>query len=884
MRVNVHYSNYRLYKSCLLLTAIAAARGASSATNPQTTASSEERPVVAQSAASAQEGNGPAPSLDAKRLGVVFNNDINNILHLSSGKDITVEEYRFAVNRLLDLSPGLLAQNVGMPDPVIYRSKVATTWDKYHAEVTRTVWPETTPEDAERQAAAMRRLLELGTDPLSVTIQVCRERGVPIVASYRMNAEDFYGGELDLSDFGRQHKDLRIPGRNCLDPARDEVYKHRMDIFAEIANDYDIDGIEFDFRRWYFMVSEPIENHPVLTRMLADTRKMLDETAQRKGRPRMILGVRIGPMLEGAFRQEDFPGAYYGEPTNQSCRNLGLDVKTWVDERLVDYVCPTLFSPMGLPRTREFVDLAKGTGIGVYPTLSYTPRWAHYDGPLAPDSEETRLRHLRDICAEALKCYDDGADGVSLFNWFPYSMPTPGNDSPGWGRKRDWPAGYRPDAPAFAWVQQVVTPKLGKPDALRETMAQDLPQALRIPGPWKPHIVRLLNGDPPVLLPAQFQIVTERWNRVVAVPYIVYMPEKDRLLMLVGCDYPHHAMVLTSDDHGANWTEPRPICLDKDGKTTPGLGTSLTYLGDGKLVLATDRLWFSADYGETWGGPDGQPEPAPIPPTPEDKTWNLWDPMLVLREPGGVRLVQTGYAMDNEWYAGGKGPGYSNGCLRFSNDEGRTWVDAVAPPSWKGANEVALLRAANGDLVAACRTDIPARFKGETLDHFEGLAVSVSADGGRAWSDLNRLYDWGRHHPCMVLMPNGDIVMTYVVRKGYTDNADGFIQFGIEAIVSRDNGRSWDLDHRYILHTWPSNRKGPEAWWASSQATSSVLLPDGSILTAFGTGYRCQAGPGGSCPRDAGLVSWRLSDRPLNADRTITDAPHDSDLRNVFTP
>ncbi|GIS59342.1 MAG: hypothetical protein CM1200mP2_15670 [Planctomycetaceae bacterium] len=33
-----------------------------------------------------------------------------------------------------------------------------------------------------------------------------------------------------------------------------------------------------------------------------------------------------------------------------------------------------------------------------------------------------------------------------------------------------------------------------------------------------------------------------------AVPYIVNMPEKDRVLMLVGCDYPHRAFVLTSDD------------------------------------------------------------------------------------------------------------------------------------------------------------------------------------------------------------------------------------------------------------------------------------------------------------------------------------------------
>ncbi len=48
-------------------------------------------------------------------------------------------------------------------------------------------------------------------------------------------------------------------------------------------------------------------------------------------------------------------------------------------------------------------------------------------------------------------------------------------------------------------------------------------------------------------------------------------------------------------------------------------------------------------------------------------------------------------------------------------------------------------------------------------------------------------------------MPNGDMVMTYVVRKGYIDASDGYPQFGIEAVVSRDNGRTWDMDHRHLF-------------------------------------------------------------------------------------
>src|SRR5438445_10410098 len=60
-----------------------------------------------------------------KSLGSILNNDINNILGVLSGAKTTPAEYKKAVLHLLDAKPGVLAQNVGMPDPVIYRSQVA---------------------------------------------------------------------------------------------------------------------------------------------------------------------------------------------------------------------------------------------------------------------------------------------------------------------------------------------------------------------------------------------------------------------------------------------------------------------------------------------------------------------------------------------------------------------------------------------------------------------------------------------------------------------------------------------------------------------------------------------------------------------------------------
>jgi hypothetical protein len=407
---------------------------------------------------------------------------------------------------------------------------------------------------------------------------------------------------------------------------------------------------------------------------------------------------------------------------------------------------------------------------------------------------------------------------------------------------------------------------------------------------WTSHKIIETNGSASgISLPAKHQIVTQGWNRVVAVPYIVYMSEKDRILMLVNCDYPHQAMVLSSDDHGTTWSQLNYLHIDSVGKTDTGMGIGLTYLGNGKVltVSGTEKgtwIWFSSDYGKTWN------DKAIFPLTSDGLTFNFgWDPPLIDKDrlTGKVsRVLAGGYILNTSLYEGAATAGYSVGGIRLSHDRAQTWGEVINVPEWLGVNEVAFVRALNGDIVAACRTDWPDRFRKVNLDHYEGLGVSISKDNGKTWSKVNKLYDWGRHHPCMVVLKNGDIVMTYVVRKGYPDTDNGYPQFGIEAIVSHDHGQAWDLDHRYILSYWMGIQKGPDAWYNSSQATSTLQLSDGSLLTAFGTGYRALdlTGNGRPLPRDVGLVIWNLNTGVVNSERTITNAPYDSPERNEFNP
>ena len=381
------------------------------------------------------------------------------------------------------------------------------------------------------------------------------------------------------------------------------------------------------------------------------------------------------------------------------------------------------------------------------------------------------------------------------------------------------------------------------------------------------HAVLQLNGDKePVSLPAELQWISKPWdNENAQMPYLVYMPEKDRLLMIASCRKPCKAGLTDSDDQGRTWSPRRWMSVDKEGHPSGGV-LGLTYLGGGNLMAfpgGLDPLWVSSDYGKTWK-----------PRSP--KSWptgkHTWDPLLVVRDADGriERLAEGCWKPTGVPWATAGDP-YSQGYFCYSRDEGDAWTDPVKVPQWLGVNEITMLIAKNGDWVAACRVDYPQRYAHHGLDHYGGLGVSISKDQGKTWSDMKMLHEWGRHHPSMVLLPDGRILMSYVVRLGYPNTEEGFPQFGVEAVLSDDNGQTWDLDHRYILAKWVGNLKGEDFWFCSVQSSSTVLLPDGTLVTAFGTGFtnapdsewRNTNAPCW-CKMDVALVRWRLDGQPLD--------------------
>jgi hypothetical protein len=111
------------------------------------------------------------------------------------------------------------------------------------------------------------------------------------------------------------------------------------------------------------------------------------------------------------------------------------------------------------------------------------------------------------------------------------------------------------------------------------------------------------------------------------------------------------------------------------------------------------------------------------------------------------------------------------------------------------------------------------------------LYQADSEDYGRTWSDIRKLDIWGLP-PHMLKLSDGRILCAYGHRRD---------PFSIRAVLSYDNGRTWDSNNIVTLHQWEDQ---PDMGYPSS-----IEIGKGEILTIFYCSRRDKPGP--ECPYKA---------------------------------
>jgi len=291
---------------------------------------------------------------------------------------------------------------VSSTDPVPYPSKVASQYG----------WRQT---ECERTSPVYRRWYQFyqhvrneGWDIPQMVSDRAEQMGLEFIPSMRMNDLHFCQKlppeEHPLTgEWYLKHKGLIIdPGHKWAryewsflapDFTHREVRDFRLAQAREIIDRYAVDGFETDWTRHYVYFPEDKAQPDLITDMMREVRRCLDQRGAQLGR-RLLFVARVANNID-------------------ECLKIGHDVRTWVRERLVDYLVPSSpsrYISLDMP-IREWAELVDGTPIEVHPSTESACWCGNGQAPL----EMYR--------AAAINQYNMGAHGFYVFNLFCRGYP-----------------------------------------------------------------------------------------------------------------------------------------------------------------------------------------------------------------------------------------------------------------------------------------------------------------------------------------------------------------------------------------------------------------------------------------------------------------------------
>lgn len=268
---------------------------------------------------------------------------------------------------------------------------------------------------SERIYYPMREYILAGGNPVREVYDAVRETKMAFFFSYRMN--DWHFVEFDdydryptLDRFYVEHPEYRIGHPNNENPVGwdiknprqqnysiPDVRRHYLMLLTELAEEYDIDGLELDLMRSpnFFPLDRLEEGTAAMADFVRSVRTMLDRIGLERGKT-LPLCVRV-------------PHRY------AYCARIGLDIKGWVENGWVQMVnvSSSYFHTEAL-ELEEYRSALQGARIYGEEQMVMNNAVNRYGWP----SERRTPTQVLETTAHAF--LRRGADGVSLYN-FPFT-------------------------------------------------------------------------------------------------------------------------------------------------------------------------------------------------------------------------------------------------------------------------------------------------------------------------------------------------------------------------------------------------------------------------------------------------------------------------------
>jgi Uncharacterized protein conserved in bacteria len=286
-----------------------------------------------------------------------------------------------------------------------------------------------TMRDGDKRAREnLLRIIESGRQPLELVAKRAHEHGMKCFASFRMGAfydpdeYPFFNGAIydEYLECRQWDKDGNITFN--MSYAHPRFRQFIRNILTEAASFQDVDGINMDFCRYpYVFGYEPI---------------LVDAFKEMYGIDRRDEKVAASDIQSWHRYKADIMTAFIRE-TRQviggkkiSVRvpwcgyfEFGLDVKTWVDEHLLDILIPSSIGNEEFYDISPFVDMVKATRVKLYGGIV-----SDLEGHDLTKEEEDMMKNGiqlelvdRRLCKQqyldrAYELYQAGVDGIYIFN------------------------------------------------------------------------------------------------------------------------------------------------------------------------------------------------------------------------------------------------------------------------------------------------------------------------------------------------------------------------------------------------------------------------------------------------------------------------------------
>jgi hypothetical protein len=343
---------------------------------------------------------------------ILFNWDGSDVIAML-GDDPTRQRFLDLVFGCLDGSQvDVLLYNLGCGNVAEYASDVLE-------------WPgeadgfKFASDGGRRRYENAKALADAGHNPPKLVAEACRQRGLPVFVSMRMN--DIHDAFLpyERPTFKRENPqwlltELRdnsanlhlddVPGleryrhwpdyvrerraATSLDYSLPQVRQQRLDIIREYFEKWDFDGIELDWSRHHnhFPPLTAFDRRQILTDFTRAVRDITENAATRLGHPVQVI-ARVSETLHG-------------------CTVGGYDVAAWLRDDLVDGLVLGDMA-VSIPYLQQFRDVTPpGRHVPLYPSVyGYGNGYKQWD--------DAALRGV------AACMWMRGADGLATYNLYP---------------------------------------------------------------------------------------------------------------------------------------------------------------------------------------------------------------------------------------------------------------------------------------------------------------------------------------------------------------------------------------------------------------------------------------------------------------------------------